>query len=109
MRIGYNASMERRRLRLIALFAVGAVIVFVASAVIWIHTRLLWIQQRHEFFDRYESRSLMADIWPEPPWQLRLFGEERHLPLCVRADRMAEAQRLFPESRVLQDSFPNAR
>jgi hypothetical protein len=80
------------------------VVGIVAAIMGWIESQREWIRQRHLFFATYQVNRTMHDTFPRPhpscPWQLSLFGEAPHDYLDVPPERMAEAQRLFPEAIV---------
>ena len=83
------------------------VLVAIASLpMAWSAYQFNWIRQRHEFYDRYNVPHLYSvDTVRECPWSLKLFGEQPQWSLDVPKERMDDAQWLFPEASVMEDTL----
>jgi len=101
---------QRPRFGFRTVFVITALAALLAGAG-WTCAQRDWIRQRHEFFEHHQCQHAPYDMlgsWPSAPWQLRMFGEKPERILGVRADRMEEARRLFPEAKVFADPYADA-
>jgi hypothetical protein len=107
----HKAARKRRwwRFSLRTLFVLVTLIGEVTAWVVW---SLNWISQRHVFIrDKVDHSGPIAfsDIGPDVPGRLWLVGEEAAEFIILKsASDTDEAQRLFPEARVIDPSVWNA-
>jgi hypothetical protein len=83
----------------------------------WAAYQLNWIRQRHEFISKFHHMppndgevilrmGTESDTRPpDPPWNLRIFGEEGFVWWHIEETQLPRLRQLFPEFHYYKDRF----